>query len=150
MAVKVTYFVHGTTYDNASGKCSGWKQVELNELEKEKIDSLVIDVRNNNGGYLSAVEDVKTGKADCIIMDSDAHSINYKDRRDSLGLDKKNKIDKPIIIEDDVLIGTRCIIMKGVTIGARSIIGAGSVVTKDIPPYSVAVGVPAKVIKQRI
>ena len=85
--------------------------------------------------------------ADCIIMDSDAHSINYKDRRDSLGLDKKNKIDKPIIIEDDVLIGTRCIIMKGVTIGARSIIGAGSVVTKNIPSDCIAAGNPAKVIK---
>ena len=85
--------------------------------------------------------------ADCIIMDSDAHSLNYRDRRDSLGMDKVNKIDKAITIEDDVLIGTRSIIMKGVTIGARSIIGAGSVVVKSIPSDCIAAGNPAKIIK---
>lgn len=56
---------------------------------------------------------------------------------------------KPITIEDDVWVAGRVNIMAGVTIGKGSVIGAGSVVTKDIPPYSVAVGVPAKVIKQR-
>ena len=54
-----------------------------------------------------------------------------------------------IIIEDDVWIGGSVNIIAGVTIGTGSVIGAGSVVTKDIPPMSVAVGAPAKVIKQR-
>ena len=54
-----------------------------------------------------------------------------------------------IIIEDDVWIGTHAVILAGVTVGAHSVIGAGSVVTKDIPPYSIAVGVPAKVIATR-
>ena len=40
MSVKITYFVHGTTYDNASEKCSGWKQVELNDLGKEQAKKL--------------------------------------------------------------------------------------------------------------
>ncbi len=40
MSVKIIYFVHGSTYDNASGKCSGWKQVELNELGKEQAINL--------------------------------------------------------------------------------------------------------------
>lgn len=40
MAVKIKYFVHGTTYDNASGRCSGWKQVELNELGKQQAIKL--------------------------------------------------------------------------------------------------------------
>lgn len=52
-------------------------------------------------------------------------------------------------IKDNVWIGMRCIILGGVTIGEGSIIGAGSVVTKDIPAYSIAGGVPAKVIKSR-
>lgn len=56
---------------------------------------------------------------------------------------------KPITIEDDVWVAGRVNIIAGVTIGKGSVIGAGSVVTKDIPPYSVAVGVPAKVIKER-
>jgi len=54
----------------------------------------------------------------------------------------------PIIIEDDVWIGARCQVLKGVTIGARSIIAAGSVVTKDIPCDVIAGGVPCKVIRE--
>lgn len=57
---------------------------------------------------------------------------------------------KPITIEDDCWLGRRVIILPGVTIGHGSIIGAGAVVSKDIPPYSVAVGNPARVIKSRI
>ncbi len=54
---------------------------------------------------------------------------------------------KPIVIKDGAHIGIGSIIMPGVTIGEGAVIGAGSVVTRDIPPYSVAVGAPAKVIK---
>lgn len=67
-------------------------------------------------------------------------------------------IDVPIVaqplkhatveIEDDVWLGENVCVLPGVTIGRHSVIGANSVVTKDIPPYSVAVGSPAKVIKQ--
>lgn len=53
----------------------------------------------------------------------------------------------PITIKDGAHIGIGSIIMPGVTIGEGAVIGAGSVVTKDIPPYCVAVGVPAKVIR---
>jgi acetyltransferase-like isoleucine patch superfamily enzyme len=55
----------------------------------------------------------------------------------------------PITIEDDVWIASQVILTAGVTVGTGSVIGAGSVVTKDIPPYSVAAGSPAKVIKSR-
>lgn len=55
----------------------------------------------------------------------------------------------PIIIEDDVWIGFGCIILSGVHIGKGAIIGAGSVVTKDIQPYSIVAGTPAKIIKYR-
>ena len=54
-----------------------------------------------------------------------------------------------IIIEDDVWIGARSIILSGVTIGQGAVIGAGSIVTKNIPPYTVAAGVPARVLKNR-
>lgn len=57
---------------------------------------------------------------------------------------------KPVVIEDDVWIGRRVIILPGVTIGKGSVVGAGSVVAKSVPPYSVAVGNPAKVIKNRL
>ena len=55
---------------------------------------------------------------------------------------------EPILVEEDVLIGARSIILKGVTIGARSVIGCGSVVTNNIPPDCIAAGNPCKVIRK--
>lgn len=77
---------------------------------------------------------------DVIIRDTDAHDI----------LDDKHQKNKSVKIGDHVWIGTRAIIMKGVTIGDGAIIGAGAVVTKDVPAKSIVVGVPAKVIKENI
>lgn len=54
-----------------------------------------------------------------------------------------------VIIENDVWIGSSCCINKGIRIGKGSVVGAGSVVTKDIPPYTVVAGVPAKFIRKR-
>ena len=56
----------------------------------------------------------------------------------------------PVVIGDDVWIGRRAIIMPGVRIGNGCVIGAGAVVTKDVPPYCVVGGVPAKIIKKRV
>ncbi len=61
------------------------------------------------------------------------------------GMDKL----KPITIKDDVWIGARVIVLPGVTIGKGSIVGAGAVVSKDVPPYSVFVGNPGRVVKNR-
>lgn len=87
---------------------------------------------------------VKIG-GDTIIIDSDCHSLDAFVRCSSD--DQKQKINKPIVIEDNVLIGARSIILKGVTIGARTVIGAGSVVVRDIPADCIAAGNPCKVIK---
>ena len=57
--------------------------------------------------------------------------------------------DLPVVIEDDVWVGTGAIILKGVTVGTGSIVGAGSLVTKSVPSYSIVGGVPAKVIGSR-
>ena len=112
----------------------------------------VIRIGNNVGvsssciwciNHISIGDNAKIG-ADVIIIDNDAHSLDYINRRNS-ELDIANS--SPIHIEEDVLIGTRCIILKGVSIGARSIIGAGSVVTKDIPSDCIAAGNPCRVIK---
>jgi len=55
---------------------------------------------------------------------------------------------QPVIIEDDVLIGANAVVLEGVRVGKGSVVAAGAIVTQDIPPYSVAAGVPARVIKQ--
>lgn len=99
----------------------------------------------------------------CTIYDHDSHSLDYRDRRQDI-TDELHDIrsgrnfihsknwnvvnSKPIVIEDDAWIGMNCIILKGVTIGRGAVIGAGSVVTKDIPAWSVAAGNPAKVVKK--
>ena len=90
-------------------------------------------------------DNVKFG-ANVTVMDSDAHSMNYLHRR-NLSVDMLHKADAEIVIENDVFIGMNSVILKGVTIGARSVIGAGSVVTKSIPADCIAAGNPAKIIK---
>lgn len=97
-------------------------------------------------------DNVKIG-GDCILMDTDAHNLDYRIRssmkkdEEGNGIDSMTAASAPIHIESDVLIGARCIILKGVTIGARSVIGSGSVVTKSIPPDCIAAGNPARVIR---
>ena len=78
-----------------------------------------------------------------LITDTDAHPMDYVVRRSS----NEGTKSAPVVIEDDVWVGAHCIILKGVTIGARSIIGAGSVVTNSIPVDCVAAGNPCRVIK---
>lgn len=89
---------------------------------------------------------------DCIIMDSDAHNLDWRVRDSQEMFSPKESMDShtaecaPIVIENHVLIGARCIILKGVTIGHGSVIGAGSVVVKDIPANCIAAGNPCRVI----
>jgi acetyltransferase-like isoleucine patch superfamily enzyme len=54
----------------------------------------------------------------------------------------------PVVIEDDVFIGMNCVVLKGVTIGRGSVVGAGSVVCKSLPSYIIAAGNPARVIRE--
>ena len=71
----------------------------------------------------------------CTVYDHDSHSLDYRLRRKDID-------------EDDAWIGMNCIILKGVTVGRGAVLGAGSVVTKDVPPWTLVAGNPAKVIKE--
>ena len=80
------------------------------------------------------------------IYDSNFHSVDYRERGDYA---HETVITRPISIGEDVFIGAHCIILKGVTIGDRSIVAAGSVVTKDIPVDEVWGGNPARKIRSQ-
>ena len=90
------------------------------------------------------------------IMDTNSHEIDYIERKnvyiEIINNGHQNRLGNiltaPIVIEDHVWIGFNCIILKGVTIGKGAIIAAGSVVTKNVPPFTLVGGNPAKVIKQ--
>ena len=71
-----------------------------------------------------------------VILDNDYHGVAGSPAKAS-----------PVCIEPDVWLGTRVIVLRGVTIGQGSVVGAGSVVTRSIPPSVFAAGVPARVIK---
>lgn len=62
-------------------------------------------------------------------------------------IDEQGISTQPVTISDDVWIGANAVILPGVTIGQHAVVAAGAVVTKDVPPYSIVAGIPAKVIK---
>ncbi len=75
------------------------------------------------------------------------HSINHSYRDDDIPLHKQHHIRNNIHIQENVWIGSGVMVINNITIGKRSVIGANAVVNKNIPPFVVAAGVPAKVIK---
>lgn len=83
------------------------------------------------------------------IFDHNYHSLNYEDRRDGQR-DQMGIRSAPVCIGDDVFVGTNAIIIKGVSIGDRSIVGAGSVVVCNVPEDEVWGGNPARFIRKLI
>ena len=72
------------------------------------------------------------------------HNFEASDKR----IDEQGVSTTPVTIEDDIWIGANAVILPGVTIGNHSVVAAGAVVTKNVPPHSLVAGVPAKIIKQ--
>jgi acetyltransferase-like isoleucine patch superfamily enzyme len=122
-----------------------WSHIGITQLSVGKNAELIIGDNTfiNTGVIVSVRSKVHIGK-NCqianqvIIMDNDFHGVEDRDRP-----------EKPhrVIIEDDVWLATRCTILKGITIGKGAVVAAGAVVTKDVAPYTLVGGVPAKVIR---
>ena len=101
------------------------------------------------GGSVVVEEEVNIGNhvlvgANSIITDTDFHPLDPDIRR----IRPADAKIAPVIIEDDVFIGMNSLILKGLTIGERSIVGAGSVVTRDVPPRTIVAGNPARIIRE--
>jgi acetyltransferase-like isoleucine patch superfamily enzyme len=80
---------------------------------------------------------------------SSINTVSHSTDRCDIPVNDQPVVIDPVVIEDDVWIGLNAVILQGVTIGRGSIVGAGAVVNKSIPPWSIAVGVPARVIGRR-
>ena len=98
----------------------------------------------NNGTTLSASLHVRLGNRvniapHCTVIDNDFHGTAERGGPPKVA---------PIVLEDDVWLGTGVTVLRGVTIGRGSVIAAGAVVTKDVPPGVLAGGVPARVLRR--
>lgn len=99
-----------------------------------------------SGTVIGAATSIRIGNdvmcgGNVTITDTDWHGIEPVNR-------SKPGPTAPVVIEDNVWLGLNVVVMKGVTIGRDSVIGAGSIVTRSIPPGVIAAGQPAKIIKQ--
>lgn len=118
------------------------------------------------GADIFVRERVEFGRAnliaeDAMIHDNNGHSTNAKKREHWIidpdwllnlsiynSLVENSVASAPVVFKDNVFLGKRCIVLKGVNIGENSVVGAGSIVTKNIPANSLAVGNPAKIVKK--
>lgn len=91
---------------------------------------------------------VKVGNNVIFAQNIVASGLNHEYKDPTIPIRDQNVTVAPIIVEDDCWIAANVVITSGVTIGKHCVVAAGSVVTKNIPPYSIAAGNPAKVIKQ--
>lgn len=101
-----------------------------------------VDDYTEIGRYCSIANDVVIAASEHPIENFSTHPISY-DVENYPGKETKT------IIGNDVWLGTRCIIKKGVTIGDGAVVAANAVVTKNVPPYAIVAGVPTKIIKYR-
>ena len=121
-------------------------------IEKGAQFSVAVSLGDNSGigvnalisSYVTIGNDVMMGP-ECMIFTSN-HGM---DRLDIPMWKQKHADPKPVVIGNDVWIGARVTILPGVHIGDGSVIGAGSVVTKDVEAYSIVAGNPAKLIRKR-
>ena len=92
---------------------------------------------------------VRIGEDVLIAAHSSINTVSHVMRDTDSPINAQGIYCDPVTIEDDVWIGLNCTILQGITIGRGSVVGAGAVVTKDLPPWSVAMGVPARIVGSR-
>jgi acetyltransferase-like isoleucine patch superfamily enzyme len=108
------------------------------------------DTTINYRTFISVAEAVTIGRhcllaGEIKILDNNSHPTDHLRRRANHRLSKQDVA--PVVVEDDVWIGNNSLVMKGVRIGRGAIVAAGSVVTKDVPPFTIVGGNPARVLK---
>lgn len=130
-------------------------RIEAGDFSEKLGFTLVFgkDVQINDSCHIAAIEKIVIG--DNVLIASKVYITDHDHgtmTKEALLIPpaKRELVSSPVYIDDDVWIGEGVIILKGVSVGKGAVIGAGSVVTKNVPPYSVVAGVPARIIRQFI
>lgn len=155
--IRFPFYIRGKKYIDIGSDFTTGYNCRLDAFNFNKLNTKLIKIGNNveinDNVHIGAVENITIGDNVLIaskVFITDHNHGNYSGINiDSpLSIPKERPIhSKPVIIEDNVWIGEFVSILPGVIVGKGSIIGTMSVVNKSIPPYSIAVGSPARVIK---
>lgn len=122
-------------------------------LESKASITSNLEIGNNSGIGIASRIYGRVSIGDNVLMGPEVIILTSGHRYENADVLIRNQgrlPEKPVYIGNDVWIGARAIILPGVRIEDGAVIGAGAVVTKDVPPYTVVGGVPAEVIKHRI
>jgi len=111
------------------------------------VGDVIIGNHTRVGIHNTIIGPVKIGNHVNLAQGITVTALNHNFSDPNKRIDEQGISTTPVTIGDDIWIGANAVILPGVTIGNHSVIAAGAVVTKDVPPHSVAAGVPAKIIK---
>lgn len=137
----------GVSLGYPAAPCCGDGAILLQPRNQDAVIEIGSRTTISNNVALIAMQSIRIG-SDCLLGDSiaiydcDFHEIAPDRRRHGTGT------VKPVVIGNNVWLGSRVIVLRGVTIGDNSVVGAGSVVTRTVPANTVAAGVPAKVVRK--
>ena len=121
-------------------------------VEKNAVFSSQISIGNNSGIGINANISGAVSIGNDVMMGPNCTIYSRNHRFDNIGIPMRLQgftEERPVTIDDDVWIGGNVTIMAGVHIGKGAILGAAAVVTKDVPPYAIVGGNPAKIIRYR-
>ena len=112
------------------------------------VGDVIIGDHTRVGLHNTVIGPVSIGNHVNLAQGITVTALNHNFKDTDKRIDEQGVNTTPVVIEDDVWIGANAVVLPGIRIGTHSVIAAGAVVTKDVPPHSLVAGVPAKIIKK--
>ena len=122
--------------------------VESYSCINNAVGDVIIGDHTRVGLHNTIIGPVTIGSHVNLAQGITVTALNHNFSESNKRIDEQGISTTPVVVEDDVWIGANAVVLPGVKIGTHSVVAAGAIVTKDVPPHSLVAGVPAKVIKQ--